>query len=111
MRSLFMEAPLTGLLSHRIRYGMWERVHDWVSQPNFVESSLPHDPVRTLLLWKPPEPGWIKINIDAAFKDLHTAIGLIARNHGGQVCDMITRTGRLSSAAEAEVWAFEIDLS
>jgi len=37
--------------------------------------------------WEPPRQGWVKINVDAAFsaQSGETSIGLIIRDHAGQV--------------------------
>jgi ribonuclease HI len=64
--------------------------------------------MRSIEKWKPPPEGWTKINMDGSFVE-HTGqagIGLIARNHLGEVIFTAWKAlSRCVSAAEAEAMA------
>lgn len=71
-------------------------------QPNFTSAcptawSLP----------LPPQPplGWIKVNVNATISNSHTALGVIARNHKGDVIRTQGRCIPICSSLQAEVAA------
>lgn len=63
-------------------------------------------------LWVPPPPGWIKVNVDAAWTCSKAALAVIARDSQGSFCNIWARTSShrspLQAEAEALLWAVEI---
>ncbi|RZC45380.1 hypothetical protein C5167_038334 [Papaver somniferum] len=57
--------------------------------------------------WSPPPPlQSIKINVDAAFKDGRYAGAAVARNHCGDICGAVTKTGLANASVMAEAMGF-----
>lgn len=58
--------------------GEWEKANEVVAQENSGSRSL-------VKIWKPPDPGWVKMNSDAAlFGDHLVGLGGIVRDYVGQ---------------------------
>ncbi|XP_050387371.1 uncharacterized protein LOC126803642 [Argentina anserina] len=57
--------------------------------------------------WSPPPPGFVKVNVDAAWKKgrVHSGVGAIARNFKGLSMAGASILGRHNSALEAEAEA------
>lgn len=80
-------------------------------QHKFIEYSTAFAPKPTpppnqlQYLWKPPPPGRIKINVDAAIAESHSALAAIARDCRGTVIKILPNTFRKSSPILAETHA------
>lgn len=59
--------------------------------------------------WNPPELGWLKMNVDAGFKDGQASYGFVVRNHIG-VFQMagVGKMEFLSTIVHAEMKSFDI---
>ncbi|XVF23500.1 hypothetical protein REPUB_Repub13aG0044100 [Reevesia pubescens] len=72
-----------------------------------VDGSISHGPEGSQS-WLPPQPGVIKINVDASFDSytLNAGLGLVARNWEGNVLfSAVTRMDHIQSSLFAEVLA------
>ena len=62
--------------------------------------------------WVPPPPGWIKVNVDAAWTSAKAALAVVARDSHGSLCSIWARTSShrspLLAEAEALLWAVSI---
>lgn len=62
--------------------------------------------------WTPPPPGWIEVNIGAALSSSKTALAVVARDHGGFICNVWAKVIPLRSPLQAEtealLWAVQI---
>jgi ribonuclease HI len=69
---------------------------------------------KTVKTWKKPEPGSIKVNVDASFisSDGQASVGIVARNEKGEILFSAARTLLdCNSAEEAELHAISDGLS
>lgn len=57
--------------------------------------------------WSPPPEGWLKINIDAAFKGNKAALGVVVRDNHGCVKLLANKLSPCESATVAELKAIE----
>ena len=62
--------------------------------------------------WVPPPPGWIKVNVDAAWTSAKAALAVVARDSNGSLCSIWARNSSqhspLQVEAEALLWAVSI---
>ena len=62
--------------------------------------------------WVLPPPGWIKVNVDAAWTSAKAALVVVARDSHGSFCSIWARTSShrspLLAEAEALLWAVSI---
>jgi ribonuclease HI len=62
--------------------------------------------------WKPPKPGWVKLNVDGAFAKGVARTGMVLRDEKGAVVAAASRCPRnCRDATEAELMAMEEGLS
>lgn len=76
-------------------------------------SSSPPRPPPLPIVWLPPDPGWVKLNTDGAFRmsTLDSGMGGVVRDHHGEVLFAFHEHGSVSSSISVELAALLSGLS